>query len=199
MNKETKWTDDLRRKADAYRRKAPECLLGDIKREMAQRGVVAGGNHRRMTVVWTRHVAVAAAVAAMAVLVVRMVWPVGETPSVAVTGHPSESQAQPAEHNMIAEAAEDGSSANGRRTIGGVVAAAMQRIAGAVGGKTEAAAVAEGIASDEKLMAMASKNEDNDDDGVTIEPDNEVLGSEAESEATAQRPSTLMAPADAFL
>ena len=36
MDKETKWTDDLRRKADAYRRKAPECLLGDIKREMAQ-------------------------------------------------------------------------------------------------------------------------------------------------------------------
>lgn len=195
MNKETKWTDDLRRKADAYRRKAPEGLLGDIKREMAQRGVVAGGNHRRMTVVWTRRVAVTAAVAAMAALVVRMVWPVGETPSVAVTGHPSESQAQPAEHNMIAEAAEDGSSANGRRTIGGAVAAAMQRIAGAVGGKTEAAAVAEGIASDEKLMAIASKNEDNDDDGATIEPDNEALGSEAESKATAQRPSALMAPA----
>ena len=46
---------------------------------------------------------------------------------------------------MIAEEAEDGSSANGRRTIGGVVAAAMQRIAGAVGGKTEAAAVADGM------------------------------------------------------
>lgn len=82
----------------------------------------------------------------------------------------------------MAETTEGGSSANGRRTIGGAVAAAMQRIAGAVGGKTEATVVADGMVSDGKLMAMASKNEDNDDDGATIEPDNEVLGSEAESE-----------------
>ena len=159
MNKETKWTDDLRRQADAYRRKAPESLLGDIKKEMAQRGVVAGGNRRRMTVVWTRRVAVAAAVAAMVVLVGRMVWQVGETPPVAVTGHQSESQTHTAERNMMAETTEDGPSANGRRTIGGVVAAAMQRIAGAVGGKTEAAVVADGMVSDGKLMAMANKND----------------------------------------
>lgn len=195
MNKETKWTDDLRRQADAYRRKAPESLLGDIKKEMAQRGVVAGGNRRRMTVVWTRRVAVAAAVAAMVVLVGRMVWPVGETPPVAVTGHQSESQTHTAERNMMAETTEDGPSANGRRTFGGAVAAAMQRIAGAVGGRTEAAVVADGMVSDGNLMAMASKNDGYGDDEATKEADNEALESITEGEATAQRPSALMAPA----
>lgn len=60
MDMENKWIDNLRKQAADYRRKAPEGLLDDIKREMARRGVAPV---KRSTLLLRRIAAVAAVIA----------------------------------------------------------------------------------------------------------------------------------------
>lgn len=75
MNSDQKWIEDIRRQAGSYKRKAPEGLLDDIKREMSQRGVMPPKQRRqpRLAIVWTRRISVAAAIALAVVMVVRNV------------------------------------------------------------------------------------------------------------------------------
>lgn len=44
MDKNKQWIDNLRRQAQGYERKAPEGLLGDIRKEMARRGVMTASS-----------------------------------------------------------------------------------------------------------------------------------------------------------
>ena len=75
MNSDQKWIEDIRRQAGSYKRKAPEGLLDDIKREMSQRGVMPPKQRRqpRLAIVWARRISVAAAIALAVVMVVRNV------------------------------------------------------------------------------------------------------------------------------
>lgn len=47
MDKNKQWIDNLRRQAQGYERKAPEGLLGDIRKEMARRGVMTASSLAR--------------------------------------------------------------------------------------------------------------------------------------------------------
>ena len=73
MDKDSKWIDDLRKRAQSYERKAPEGLLGDIRKEMARRGslpVSKPSSVENGAVKHLRLLYLAAAVALVAVLVV---------------------------------------------------------------------------------------------------------------------------------
>lgn len=73
MDKDSKWIDDLRRRTQGYERKAPEGLLGDIKKEMARRGSLPVSKHpsgEKGVVKHIRLLYLAAAAALVAVLIV---------------------------------------------------------------------------------------------------------------------------------
>lgn len=93
------WIDDLRRQTGDYKRKAPDGLLDDIKHEMPLRGLMP--SKPRMTVVWGRRIAVAAAVLLALVFLVKNI-PDRNEPPVASTYNGTETRPA-ADHTVTAE------------------------------------------------------------------------------------------------
>lgn len=77
---EKQWIDNLRRQAGDYKHKSPDGLLDDIKHEMSLRGLMP--SKPRMTVIWGRRIAVAAAVLLALIFLVKNISD-GDDPTVA--------------------------------------------------------------------------------------------------------------------